>query len=60
MTELSDVALLPVGPNPKITLNFSFSLADGSIVESTVDGDPATFVSGDGSLLPGFEEALMG
>ncbi len=60
MTELSDVALLPVGPNAKITLHFSLSLEDGSIVDSNFDGDPATFVFGDGSLLPGFEEALMG
>lgn len=60
MTELSDVALLPVGPNTKVTLHFSLSLEDGSIVDSNFDSEPATFVFGDGSLLPGFEEALIG
>lgn len=60
MTELSDVALLPVGPDTKITLHFSLALEDGSLVDTNFDGEPATFVFGDGSLLPGFEEALTG
>lgn len=60
MTELSDVTLLPVGPDTKITLHFSLALENGSIVDTNFDGEPATFVFGDGNLLPGFEEALMG
>ena len=60
MTELSDVALLPIGPDTKITLHFSLSLEDGSLVDSNFDGEPATFLFGDGSLLPGFEEAITG
>ncbi|MCL4122088.1 UNVERIFIED_CONTAM: hypothetical protein GTU68_010562 [Idotea baltica] len=60
MTELSDVALLPIGPDTKITLHFSLSLEDGSLVDSNFDGEPATYLFGDGSLLPGFEEALTG
>lgn len=60
MTELSDTALLPIGPDTKITLHFSLALEDGSVVDSNFDSDPATFVFGDGSLLPGFEEVLTG
>jgi FKBP-type peptidyl-prolyl cis-trans isomerase SlpA len=46
--------------NSKITLHFSLSLDDGSLVDSTFDGKPATFTMGDGSLLPGFEKILLG
>lgn len=60
MTELSDVTLLPIGPDTKITLHFSLALEDGSLVDTNFDGEPATFIFGDGNLLPGFEEVLTG
>ena len=41
-------------------LNFSVSLEDGSEVDSNFGGEPVSFVVGDGNLLPGFEQALMG
>ena len=44
----------------QVTLHFAILLADGSEVDSTRRGRPATFVVGDGNLLPGFEEALFG
>ncbi len=44
----------------RVTLHFSLLLASGDEVDSTRGGDPATFEMGDGSLLPGFEQALMG
>src|SRR5690554_1768963 len=44
----------------RVTLHFSLALADGSIVDSNYDGEPATFMVGDGNLLPGFEAALEG
>lgn len=44
----------------RVTLHFSLALADGSIVDSNYEGKPATFVVGDGNLLPGFEDALAG
>jgi FKBP-type peptidyl-prolyl cis-trans isomerase SlpA len=49
-----------IGPGARVTLNFSLSLPDGSEVDSNFERSPATFVMGDGSLLPGFEAALMG
>lgn len=43
-----------------VTLYFSLALENGDIVDSNFGKDPATFVMGDGSLLPGFEEKLLG
>ncbi|MCV6604720.1 MAG: FKBP-type peptidyl-prolyl cis-trans isomerase [Porticoccaceae bacterium] len=44
----------------KVTLHFSLSLEDGQQVDSNYDADPATFTVGDGNLLPGFEQSLIG
>jgi len=44
----------------RVTLHFSLLFATGEEIDTTRNGDPATFVVGDGSLLPGFEEALLG
>ncbi|POP53853.1 FKBP-type peptidyl-prolyl cis-trans isomerase [Zhongshania marina] len=44
----------------KISLHFSLSIVDGDEVDSTFGGKPATFVFGDGSLLPGVEAKLLG
>lgn len=60
MSDLSDISELSVGPNTKVTLHFSLALEDGSEVDSNFEAKPATFVVGDGNLLPGFEEALFG
>lgn len=49
-----------IGPDTTITLHFSVSLASGELVDSTRESNPATFTFGDGSLLPGFEESLLG
>lgn len=46
--------------NSRVTLHFELSLKDGSIVDSNFSQTPASFVFGDGSLLPAFEEALLG
>lgn len=51
---------LVIGPNTQVTLHFTLKLEDGSIVDSTVGGKPATFTVGDGKLLQGFEEVLLG
>lgn len=44
----------------RVTLHFELSLEDGSVVDSNFSQNPASFVFGDGSLLPAFEEALLG
>jgi len=48
-----------VGPGMEVTLNFALLMEDGSEVDSTKD-KAATFVIGDGNLLPGFEKKLFG
>jgi FKBP-type peptidyl-prolyl cis-trans isomerase SlpA len=50
----------PVEAGARVTLHFSLALSDGSVIDSNYDRKPATFVVGDGSLLPGFEAALSG
>lgn len=44
----------------KVTLNFELSLEDGSVIDSNFDQAPVEFEIGDGNLLPGFEETLVG
>ena len=51
---------LVVGPGVKVTLHFALHLDTGEVVDSNFDGEPATFVVGDGSMLPGFESKLFG
>ncbi len=51
---------IAIGPDTRITLHFTLRLADGAVIDSTRESKPATFVFGDGSLLPGFEQAILG
>jgi len=47
-------------PAEIITLHFALKLVEGDIVDSNFDKAPATFVFGDGNLLPSFERKLLG
>lgn len=49
-----------IGAATQVTLHFAIKLDNGNVVDSTFDKQPATFTVGDGSLLPGFEQALYG
>ena len=49
-----------IDEDKRITLHFSVLLMDGTVVDSTREHAPATFQYGDGNLLPGFEQALLG
>jgi FKBP-type peptidyl-prolyl cis-trans isomerase SlpA len=50
-----------IGPGKKVALHFSITLADGQLIDSTRERpEPAEFTVGDGSLLPGFEQAIFG
>ena len=49
-----------IGAATQVTLHFAIKLDNGDVVDSTFDKQPATFKVGDGSLLPGFEQALYG
>ena len=50
---------VPIGPGTEITLRFKLSLTDGQLIDQT-EASTATFKFADGSLLPGFENALLG
>lgn len=49
-----------ISEQSQVTFHFTLKLATGEIVDSTREKIPATFTMGDGSLLPGFELALIG
>jgi len=44
----------------QVTLHFSVALPEGNVVDSNFDSAPASFTVGDGNMLPGFEEQLLG
>lgn len=44
----------------QVSLHFSLELANGELVDSNFESDPASFRIGDGSMLPGFEAVLIG
>jgi len=54
------VNFVSVGEGTRVYLNFSVSLEDGSEVDTNFGEDSVSFVVGDGSLLPGFEQLLFG
>ncbi len=51
---------MSIDKNSRVTLNFSLNLLDGHLIDSNFDNEPVTFDMGDGSLLVGFEQSLMG
>jgi FKBP-type peptidyl-prolyl cis-trans isomerase SlpA len=51
---------LTIDQGIKVTMSFSLALENGEIIDSNFDTQPATFVMGDGNLLPGFEAPLKG
>ena len=44
----------------QVQLHFALKLADGQVIDSTFDRDPATLKVGDGNLPGGFEELIIG
>ncbi len=50
---------VPIGPGVKVTLRFKLSLREGELIDETGE-QAATFIVGDGNLLPGFERAMFG
>jgi FKBP-type peptidyl-prolyl cis-trans isomerase SlpA len=51
---------LRIGPRTRVTLHFSIFLDSGEEVDTSRRGKPGRFCVGDGNLLPGFEQALLG
>ncbi|MFL2531965.1 MAG: peptidylprolyl isomerase [Porticoccaceae bacterium] len=51
---------LTIDQGTKVTMSFSLALENGELIDSNFEDKPATFVLGDGNLLPGFEAPLKG
>ena len=49
-----------VSEGTRVYLNFSLALDDGAEVDSNFGADAVSFAIGDGSLLPGFEQCILG
>lgn len=54
------MSVLSIGEGTLITLHFALRLNNGELIDSTFDKEPAQFTFGDGNLLEGFEQALLG
>jgi peptidylprolyl isomerase len=44
----------------RVRVHYTGSLQDGTVFDSSVDGDPLEFKLGDGNVIPGFENAVTG
>ncbi|MDH3947484.1 MAG: FKBP-type peptidyl-prolyl cis-trans isomerase [Gammaproteobacteria bacterium] len=56
----ADIEALTIGPGSEVLMHFTLSLADGTVADSTHEGEPLRFVMGDGSLIEGLELVLYG
>lgn len=54
------MSVAEIKPGSKVSMHFAIKLDDGQVVDSTFERMPAKFAMGDGNLLPGFEEFLVG
>lgn len=46
--------------NNTVSVHYTGSLADGTIFDSSLDREPLTFKMGEGQLISGFENAILG
>ncbi len=51
---------LSVEKDTVVTLNYTGTLADGTVFDTSIGKHPLTFVEGEGRMIPGFEKALVG
>jgi len=49
-----------VNNTSQISIHFSLTLADGTPVDGTLDGEPMTFTMGGGLMIPAMEEVIVG
>lgn len=51
---------LTVAKDAVITVDYTLTLEDGEVVESTQGGMPLRYLAGNGDILPALEDSLMG
>ncbi len=56
----ADIEALTIGPGSEVLMHFTLSLADGTLADSTREGEPLRFIMGDGTLIEGLELVLYG
>ncbi|MDR9436084.1 MAG: FKBP-type peptidyl-prolyl cis-trans isomerase [Thiohalophilus sp.] len=57
---MAEIEALTIGPGSRVTMHFTLSLTDGTVADSTEEGEPMTFTMGDGTLIEGLEMVLYG
>lgn len=60
MSREADNSPAVINQRSRVTLHFSLKLVTGELVDSNFDTQPASFTMGDGNLLAGFEQVLLG
>jgi peptidylprolyl isomerase len=43
-----------------VQVHYTLKLEDGTVFDTSIGGDPLQFTIGDGQLIPGFEQAVVG
>ncbi len=56
----AEVTALSIGPGSRVRMHYTITLADGTVADTSREGEPLEFVMGDGSLIEGLELALYG
>ena len=51
---------MKVEQNKNVSVHYTGKLKDGSIFDSSVDREPLNFTVGEGKLIPGFEQGIVG
>jgi len=47
-------------PGDTVKVHYTGTLEDGTVFDSSIDGEPLEFTIGNGRLIPGFEDAVVG
>jgi len=50
----------PIAEGARVVMHYTLNLADGTVADTSRDGEPMDFEVGDGSLDPGLERLLHG
>ena len=51
---------MKVEQNKNVSVHYTGKLKDGSVFDSSVDREPLNFTVGEGKLIPGFEQGVVG
>ena len=57
---MTDDSTASIMPGSRVLMHYSITLEEGTVADSSYDGEPLEFVMGDGTLLEGLERALYG